>query len=68
MIEITPSDFLDWKSNKVTKAFFNAAEERVNDCKEILSIQAGADSAYDRFLVGMIQAYKEMQQFHVEDI
>jgi hypothetical protein len=67
MIEISPTEFLDWKSNQVTKAFFNAAEERVTDCKEILSNSAGNDTLYDRFLVGMIQAYREMQQFHIED-
>jgi hypothetical protein len=67
MIEITQADFNDWKTNKVTKAFFQASQERVNDFKEMLASSAGIDSSQDRFFVGMIQAYREMQEFRLED-
>ena len=67
MIEITKGDFDDWKSNKVTKAFFYAAEQRVEDCKEMLACSAGVDTLQDRFLVGMVQAYRDIQDFRVED-
>ena len=50
MIEITQADFNDWKSNKVTKAFLHAAQERAEDCKEILATSAGLDILQDRFL------------------
>ena len=65
MIEITKADFDDWKSSKVTKAFFQAAEERVEDCKDMLAGSAGVDTLQDRFLVGMIQAYREIQDFRI---
>ncbi len=64
---ISVSDFLNWKSDPVTKAFFQAAQERVEECKDILSTSAGNDTLYDRFLVGMIHAYRELQEFRVED-
>lgn len=68
MVEITKADFQDWKLNNVTKAFMLAAEQRVNDCKEMLAGSAGVDTLQDRFLVGMIHAYREMGDFLVEDI
>ena len=68
MIEITQADFNDWKSNKVTKAFMHAAQERAEDCKEILATSAGLDILQDRFFVGMINAYREMQDFRVDDL
>ena len=68
MIVITKADFTEWKANPVTKAFFDAAEFRVEECKDILSYSAGADYMADRLLVGMIQAYREMQEFRVEDM
>lgn len=65
---ITKADFNDWRSNAVTKAFFEAATLRVEECKDVLSYSAGADYMQDRVLVGMIQAYREMQEFRVEDL
>jgi len=38
---ISVSDFLNWKSDPVTKAFFQAAQERVEECKDVLSTSAG---------------------------
>lgn len=67
MIEITQADFKDWKSNKVTKAFLHAAQERAEDCKEMLATSAGIDILQDRFYVGMIHAYREMQEFRMEE-
>lgn len=54
--------------NKVTKAFLHAAQERAEDCKEILATSAGLDILQDRFFVGMINAYREMQDFRVDDL
>ena len=65
---ITKADFTDWRSNAVTKAFYEAATIRVEECKDLLSYSAGADSLQDRILVGMIQAYREMQEFRVDDL
>lgn len=68
MAAISKDDFQRWKADPVTKAFFLAAQERVEDAKDVLAASAGNDPGYDRQLVGLIQAYREMQQFHIEDI
>lgn len=68
MAIITKSDFLDWRSNPVTKAFYDAANIRIDECKDLLSYSAGADSLQDRMLVGMVTAYREMQDFRVDDL
>jgi hypothetical protein len=62
------SDFDNWKSDPVTKAFFTAARERVEDAKEVLSVQAGLDPIQDNLIRGLIQAYREMQDFRIEDL
>ena len=67
MAIISASDFTDWKSNAVTKAFFEAAQLRVEEAKDILSYSAGVDPLYDKYLTGLISAYREMQEFRVED-
>jgi hypothetical protein len=64
---ITQQDFRDWKANPVSRAFFLAAQERIEECKDLLSYSAGSDSNQDRLLVGLITAYREMQEFRVED-
>jgi hypothetical protein len=65
---ISQSDFIDWKINPVTQAFFEAANIRIDESKELLSVSAGLDTNQDRFLVGMIQAYRELQDFRLEDL
>lgn len=64
---INQSDFNEWKVQPVTRAFFLAAQERIDECKDLLSYSAGTDQAQDRLLVGLITAYREMQEFRVED-
>lgn len=64
----TRSDFDNWKSDPVTKAFFLAAQERVEDAKELLSVEAGLNPNQDNLLRGMIQAYRELQDFRIEDL
>ncbi len=66
MSQITKSDFADWQLNKVTKAFFQAALERVEDCKDVLASSAGIDSVQDNLLRGMVHAYREMREFRID--
>lgn len=66
-MSISLSDFELWKSDPVTKAFYGAAQDRVEQAKEVLSVQAGVDSVQDNMLRGLIMAYREMQEFRVED-
>lgn len=68
MSTISVSDFENWKSDQVTKAFFQAAQERVESAKEVLSVQAGMDGVQDNYLRGFIQAYRELQDFRIDDL
>ena len=68
MTVITASDFIEWKSNPVTRAFFEACNERIEDAKDNLSISAGIDSVQDNLIRGIIYAYREMQEFRIDDL
>lgn len=61
------SEFMDWKSNHMTKAFFEAAKVRERDAVEILATHAGLSPIEDNFYRGFIQAYREMFDFDVEE-
>ncbi len=65
---INETEWSDWKLNNVTKAFFAAANERVEDAKEILASSAGQDSVQDSFFRGFITAYREMADFRLGDV
>ena len=65
---ITKSEWIDWKTNPVTRAFFEATEIRVDDATEILINSAGIDSDQDNFYRGFITAYREMQNFQIDDL
>jgi len=64
---ITKSDFDNWKADPVTKAFMFAINERIEESKDVLSVQAGINPNEDNYLRGFIQAYREIQDFRVED-
>ena len=68
MQQVSLSDFNDWRSNPVTKAFFLAANERVEDAKELLATQAGLNANEDSSLRGFIMAYREMCEFRIDDL
>ena len=68
MTIITASDFQDWKLNPVTRAFFEACNERIEDAKDNLSISAGIDATQDNLVRGIIYAYREMQEFRIDDL
>ena len=64
---ISVSDFLIWKSDPVTQAFFQACQQRAEDAKEILATSAGIDPVNDNVYRGFILAYREMQDFRIEE-
>lgn len=68
MSVVTYDDWQQWKSSSVTKAFFEAAQYRVEDAKDILGGTAGLDQASDNFYRGFIAAYQEMAEFKIEDL
>lgn len=64
---MTYNDWLEWKINPVTKAFYEACDERINDAKDILAQSAGIDGVQDSMYRGFILAYNEMKEFRVEE-
>jgi hypothetical protein len=64
---VSKSDFDNWKLDPVTKAYFDAINSRIDEAKEILSYSAGSDSLYDKHLVGMLQAFREMLEIKVTE-
>lgn len=65
---ISKGEFQQWKDSLVTQAFFEAAQVRIEDAKEILATKAGIDPDEDNFFRGFIFAYNEMKDFRVEDM
>lgn len=68
MQQVTAGDFSDWHSNPVTKAFYMAITDRIEDAKEVLATQAGLDLNEDNFLRGFIRAYREVLMFRIDDL
>lgn len=64
---VTKEDFLQWKDNYITRAFMSACRERIEDLKDLLSVEAGINSDNDNFYRGMIRAYKEVEEFRPEE-
>jgi hypothetical protein len=65
---ITSEDFILWKNEPITQAFYEACQERVEEAKEQLAVTAGTDIEMNNFLRGFIHAYREMTEFRVEDV
>ncbi len=54
------SDFKDWQSYPVTKAFYSAIHQKIEGLKDELSYQAGGDARSDNIKVGAIQALRDI--------
>lgn len=67
-MEIKASDFYEWKANPVTKAFMYAAQERIHDAMQVLSTTAGLNSIEDNYMRGFITAYRELEDFRIDDL
>ena len=68
MQQVTNDDFRAWRESPVTKAFFLAANERIQDAMYSLSTSAGMDLVQDNFMRGFILAYRELEGFRIEDL
>ena len=64
---LTKEDWKDWKANTVTRLFYEACAERVDEAKETLANTAGQDQLLDNFYRGFIYAYREMFEFRFEE-
>jgi hypothetical protein len=68
MTKISLAEFQDWRKNAVTKAFLFAAQERIHDAMHVLSTTAGMNSVEDNYMRGFIQAYRELEDFRIDDL
>lgn len=66
-MEITKDEFQQWKESPVTKEVYRVINERIEDAKDILSSVGGEDQLNDRLLVGMIRAFREVQEVSFDD-
>ena len=65
---IKAQEFYDWKKSPVTLAFMYAAKERIQDATNVLATTAGLNSIEDNYMRGFIQAYREMEEFRIDDL
>jgi len=56
------SDFKDWQSQPITKAYFNAINTRVELLKEELASSAADDPKWDAVKRGAIQALRDIME------
>lgn len=68
MSVINQSEFETWKADEVTKAFFIAMAENIEQTKEVLAQQAGQDNAQDNFYRGYIRAFQDALLFRIDDL
>lgn len=64
---VSKEDYMLWRDNYVTRAFMDACRERIEDAKDMLSVEAGLDQNQDNFYRGFIRAYREIEQFRPDD-
>ena len=64
----TRSEFMDWKHSPVTKAIYEDLNTRILALQAELGQTAGADPLQDRFVVGMIRAYKNLWDIEWEEV
>ena len=64
---VTTEDWKTWKQDPVTRMFYEAVAERIEEAKETLANTAGNDPLQDSFYRGFIYAYREMLEFRFEE-
>lgn len=57
---ISKEEFLDWKTNVVTRELHSLIQTRIREGEQYLGAVAGKDPAQDRFVVGLISGLKEI--------
>jgi len=67
-VKISKEEWVQWKDSIVTRGFFQAMNERIEDCKDILAVSAGLNPDEDNFYRGFIRAYSEALDFKIDDM
>ena len=65
---VSKDDFLDWKKNPVTIAFFSSIIEKINLGATELSYSAGSNPTEERFKCGMIAAYRAILDVEIDEL
>ena len=68
MAAINQSDFTNWISDPVTKAYKIAVAESIGRVKEVLATSAGIDSVEDNFRRGYVTALQDCLEFRIDDL
>lgn len=64
----TKSDFVDWKSNPVTKAVFAEIKTLIDEGVETLALSAGVNPVDDRLIVGKINGLRSLLEISFSDV
>jgi hypothetical protein len=64
---MTKTEFIDWKSNPITKQVFNELRMYIDGLQAELGQAAGVDSIADARRVGAIQAYKDLLEIDFDE-
>lgn len=64
---ISEKDFMNWKQDAVTEAFFGVIKDRVDEAMYILSRSAGINPNDDNFYRGMILAFRDVLETSFEE-
>jgi hypothetical protein len=67
-VELTKSDFLEWKKQDVTTLFFRVLQDRLSVTIDYLSYNAGKDQYEDAKLSGYIQACRDVLNTSFEEV
>lgn len=62
------SDYINWRQDPVTKAFYLAIAEYIGQVKENLALTAGLDIAQDNFHRGCIRSLYDVLDFRIDDL
>lgn len=64
---VTYADFINWKSDPVTKKFFESIEDRIEQIKDTLVQDAGKDPGTDRYYCGYALACFDILETEFKD-
>jgi hypothetical protein len=68
MSVVSQSDFINWKTDPVTEAFFQSIVYRIEDAKDTLSTSAGIDPDTDNWFRGFIAGQRDVLDVRIEDV
>ena len=64
---MTKEEFVDWKSNPVTREVIKSLNYKIDELSYLLSSSAGVNPIEDRFKAGAIAAYRDLTLIAWED-